>query len=357
MSKTFREEEYIGFVWKKLRAHAEDAANREPLMKPLMDEAILKHKEFRESLSYRLVTKLGGEIITSDHWLKIFQEAYLLNNDLRVPNLEHAACLDLEAIKERDPACDSILTAFMYFKGYKALQIYRVSHCLWESGRKELAALMQSRCSEVFAVDIHPAASIGTGLMMDHATGVVIGETAVIGDNCSFLHGVTLGSNGKEWGDRHPKLGNNVVVGCGASIIGNITIGDDSKIGSGSIVLKPVPSGVTAVGNPARVIVRSKNLLANASEADSTSRNPESLHNPSVQQDIKHDRQSNGDAGSKHDESANARLGTKIKEFHFSESNGTAKSSTVVTDILSHDMTHKNNFTKDTGHQTFQRIL
>jgi serine O-acetyltransferase len=169
-------------------------------------------------------------------------------------DLENAACVDLAAIEERDPACDSYLTAFLFFKGYKSLQIYRVSHILWMAGRKELASLMQSRSSEVFAVDIHPAARIGPGLMIDHATGLVIGETAVVGNNCSFLHGVTLGGTGKEWGDRHPKVGNNVSIGCNASILGNISIGDDCKVGCNSVVVKDVPAGATAVGSPARIL-------------------------------------------------------------------------------------------------------
>jgi serine O-acetyltransferase len=247
---------FIEEVWKLLRGLAESVSAREPLMATLLEEAILKHESFAQSLSYRLATKLGGRIIQSEQWLKIFEEAFLLGNQSHVNiDLAFAASVDLMAIYERDPACDSILTAFMFFKGYKALQIYRVSHVLWNANRKELSCLMQSRSSEVFGVDIHPAARIGKGLMIDHATGLVIGETAVVGDNCSFLHGVTLGGTGKEAGDRHPKLGDNVVIGCNASILGNIQIGNDCKIGSGSVVLKSIPAGCTAVGSPARIVV------------------------------------------------------------------------------------------------------
>lgn len=249
------EQEYVDFVWMTLREEAEKAAVKEPLMKQLFYEAIVKHNAFKESLTYRLATKLGGRILTAESWIKIFEEAILLNGHDHAPTLAFAASIDLIATLERDPACDSILTAFMYFKGYKALQIYRVSHALWRAGRKELASLMQSRSSEVFSVDIHPAARIGKGFMVDHATGLVIGETAVIGDNCSFLHGVTLGGTGKDSGDRHPKIGHNVSIGANASILGNIKIGDDCKIGAGAVVLKSVPAHATAVGSPARIIL------------------------------------------------------------------------------------------------------
>jgi serine O-acetyltransferase len=253
--ETGDEQKYVDFVWSTLREEAEKAAIKEPLMEQLFYEAILKHTAFKESLTYRLATKLGGRILTAEAWVKIFEEAILLNGNDHAPTLAFAASIDLIATLERDPACDSILTAFMYFKGYKALQIYRVSHALWRASRKELASLMQSRSSEVFSVDIHPAARIGKGFMVDHATGLVIGETAVIGDNCSFLHGVTLGGTGKDSGDRHPKIGHNVSIGANASILGNIKIGDDCKIGAGAVVLKSVPSGATAVGSPARIIL------------------------------------------------------------------------------------------------------
>ncbi|RYG99239.1 serine O-acetyltransferase, partial [archaeon] len=244
----------VSIVWERLRKEAQAVADKEELMSSLIDDAILSHNTFWEALSFRLVTKLNGTLIKQAHWLKIFHEAYNLSIERDNVDLEHAACVDLAAIEERDPACDSYLTAFMFFKGYKALEIYRVSHVLWIAGRKELALLMQSRSSEVFAVDIHPAARIGSGLMIDHATGLVIGETAVVGNNCSFLHGVTLGGTGKDWGDRHPKLGDNVSVGCNASILGNIRINDDCKIGANSVVIREVPLGATAVGSPARVI-------------------------------------------------------------------------------------------------------
>lgn len=252
------EDAVVSVVWNTLRKEAEEVVSKEPLMQPLIDEAILQHSTFRDALSFRLATKLGGKLLSSDQWVKIFEDAYtvvLPPNQADAYDLENAACLDLVAIKDRDPACDTLFTAFMFFKGYKALQIYRVSHVLWRVGRKEIASLMQSRTSEVFAVDIHPAAVIGRGLMIDHATGLVIGETAAVGDNCSFLHGITLGATGKEKGDRHPKVGDNVNIGCNASLIGNIKVGNNAKIGAGSVVLKNVPDFCTAVGSPAKILI------------------------------------------------------------------------------------------------------
>lgn len=275
---------FVSEVWDQLRIEAEKAAKKEELLRPLLDEAILNHSSFKDALIFRLATKLRGHIIDSAKWIEIFQRAYDIEHDT-IGDLEVAACIDLVAIKERDPACDSLLTAFLYFKGYKSLQIYRVSHILWNSDRTELASLMQSRSSEVFGVDIHPAAKIGKGLMMDHATGIVIGETAIVGDNCSFLHGVTLGGTGKNHGDRHPKLGDNVVIGCNASILGNITIGDNCKIGAGSVVLKPIPAGATAVGSPARILPMKEtpiNLAVSPSNALPTLPSQLMIHSPSL---------------------------------------------------------------------------
>lgn len=242
---------FVCTVWDQLYKEAAAAVKREPLLKPLIDEAVLRHNSFADSLRFRLATKLGGRLVHSNDWIKVFEEASNGNQDYAIMR---DACHDLIAILKRDPACDSVLTAFLFFKGYKALQSYRFSHIFWIAGRKELALLLQSRISEVFSVDIHPGARLGRGVMLDHATGLVIGETSVVGDDCSFLHGVTLGGTGKVSGDRHPKIGNNVVIGCNASVLGNITIGDNCKIGSGTIVVKPMLPGTTAVGTPARII-------------------------------------------------------------------------------------------------------
>lgn len=259
---------FVSSVWDQLHAEASAAIQREPLLTPLVQEAILQHNSFSESLRFRLATKLGGRLVHSNDWLKVFEEAG--DKGRQDARLARDACYDLIAVLKRDPACDSILTGFLYFKGYKALQSYRFSHLLWKAGRRELAHLLQSRISEVFAVDIHPAASIGRGVMLDHATGLVIGETAIVGDDCSFLHGVTLGGTGKVSGDRHPKIGNNVVIGCNASILGNITIGDNCKIGSGTIVVKSLAPGTTAVGNVARIIEPKSASLSNQSHHSTT---------------------------------------------------------------------------------------
>jgi len=146
------------------------------------------------------------------------------------------------------------LQPFMYFKGFQALQAWRVAHWLWEQDRDTLAFHFQSRISELFQLDIHPAARIGSGVFLDHGTGIVIGETAVIGDEVSMLHAVTLGGTGAERGDRHPKIGRGVLLGAGAKVLGNITVGDYAKVASGSVVLKPVPAGCTVAGVPARLV-------------------------------------------------------------------------------------------------------
>ena len=161
---------------------------------------------------------------------------------------------DLVAIYERDPACHRLLQPILYFKGYQAVQAYRVSHYLWTHGQRDLAYFFQMRCSEVFGVDIHPAARIGKGIMIDHAHSIVIGETAVVGDNVSMLHSVTLGGTGKEDDDRHPKIGDGVLIGAGAKVLGNISVGHCSRIAAGSVVLHDVPPKSTVAGVPAKVV-------------------------------------------------------------------------------------------------------
>ena len=170
------------------------------------------------------------------------------------PDVLDATEVDLRAICDRDPACPDVLVPFLYFKGFHALEAYRVSHALWQQGRSHLARHLQSRISECFAVDIHPAAALGRGILIDHGTGLVIGETAVVDDDVSLLQGVTLGGTGKECGDRHPKIRRGVLIGAGAKVLGNIEIGEGAKVGAGSIVLAPVPAYTTVVGNPARPV-------------------------------------------------------------------------------------------------------
>jgi len=236
-------------VWAGLCNEALAASRNEPALSSLLDAVILRHDDLSEALSFQLARKLGDAVITPISLREICQEAYEAT-----PLMVEQAEADLRAVFERDPACKGYLQPFLFFKGFIALQTHRLGAYLWRQGRETLAFYLQSRTSELFQVDIHPAARMGSGLFIDHATGVVIGETAVVGDDVSMLHGVTLGGTGAERGDRHPKIGKGVLLGAGAKVLGNIQIGDYAKIASGSVVLKPVPSGCTAAGVPARLV-------------------------------------------------------------------------------------------------------
>jgi serine O-acetyltransferase len=236
-------------VWAALRNEAQAACRSEPALASLLDAVILRHDSLDEALSFQLARKLGDAVITTITLREICQEAYEAE-----PSMVEQASADMRAVFERDPACKGYLQPFLFFKGFIALQTHRLGHWLWSHGRETLALYLQSRTSELFQVDIHPNARIGSGVFIDHATGVVIGETAVVADDVSLLHGVTLGGTGAERGDRHPKIGKGVLLGAGAKVLGNIEIGDYAKIASGSVVLKPVPSGCTAAGVPARLV-------------------------------------------------------------------------------------------------------
>jgi serine O-acetyltransferase len=236
-------------VWAALRNEAEHIAATEPSLASLLNAVILRHSELSRALSYQLARKLSDQELRAMSLRETCEEAFLSD-----PSIVEAAEADLRAVFERDPACKGYVQPFLFFKGFLALQTHRVGHWLWTRGRESMAFYLQSRMSELFQVDIHPAAKIGKGAFFDHGTGIVIGETAVVGDDVSMLHGVTLGGTSAERVDRHPKVGNGVLIGAGAHIIGNITIGDYAKIGSGSVVSKPVPSGCTAVGVPARLV-------------------------------------------------------------------------------------------------------
>ena len=242
-------------VWLEMKEEASRIASREPLMGSYLFATILNHKTMSKALSSSLAAKLGGsDGMTEMLWSEVINEVFDGHDEdwsIRMAMRE-----DLIAIKAKDCACTSLLDAFLYYKGFLGLQSYRIANSLWKQQRYELARLLQSRVSTVFSMDIHPAATLGSGLLFDHASGVVVGETAVVGNGCSFLHNVTLGGTGKNGGDRHPKLGSNVSVGAGVSILGNIKIGSGAKVGAGSVVLKEVPEEATVVGIPARVIVR-----------------------------------------------------------------------------------------------------
>jgi serine O-acetyltransferase len=236
-------------VWTTLREEAAQAARSEPSLASLLNAVILSHGDLANALSFQLARKLGDAELGAMTVREIFAETYAAE-----PSLVAAAEADLQAVRERDPAAKGYVQAFLFYKGFLALQTQRVAHRLWRQGRETLALHFQSRMSELFQVDIHPNAKIGKGVFMDHATGVVIGETAVIGDEVSMLHGVTLGGTGAQRGDRHPKIGRGVLLGAGAKVLGNIQIGEFAKIASGSVVLKPVPPHCTAAGVPARLV-------------------------------------------------------------------------------------------------------
>lgn len=235
--------------WAQLRRCARKVASEEPGLAPLLDDFILAHQTFAGALAARLATKLACHSRHGSHLHEVFLEAFTSD-----PAILHKVRQDLNAVVERDPACDTILTPFLWFKGFQAITCHRVSHWLWTKNRQHFARHLQSLVSETFAVDIHPAAALGQGLLLDHATGFVVGETAVIEDDVSILHAVTLGGTGKERGDRHPKVRRGVLIGTGAKILGNIEIGEGAKIGAGSVVLESVPPRTTVAGVPATVV-------------------------------------------------------------------------------------------------------
>lgn len=235
--------------WALLRAAAEETIRAEPHLASQLNAVILSHSDLASALSFQIARKLGDGELGPMSIREICRDAFEAD-----PAIVRAAEADLQAVAERDPAIKTLLQPFLYFKGFQALEAYRVAHWLWGQGRESLAFHFQSRISELFQVDIHPAAKLGSGLFFDHGTGIVIGETAVVGDEVSMLHAVTLGGTGAERGDRHPKIGRGVLLGAGAKVLGNIVIGDYAKVASGSVVLKPVPPGCTVAGVPARLV-------------------------------------------------------------------------------------------------------
>ncbi|MDO9658605.1 serine O-acetyltransferase [Glaesserella parasuis] len=243
----------LDLIWQNIRNEAQELVNREPMLASFFHATILKHHHLGDALSYILANKLANAIMPAIALKGIIEEAYQAN-----PQIIASAACDIEAVRTRDPAVDKWSTPLLYLKGYHALQSYRVTHYLWQQGRKALAIYLQNEISVAFDVDIHPAASVGCGIMLDHATGIVVGETAVIENDVSILQGVTLGGTGKEHGDRHPKIREGVMIGAGAKILGNIEIGRYSKIGANSVVLQAVPEYATAAGVPARIIGHSQ---------------------------------------------------------------------------------------------------
>jgi serine O-acetyltransferase len=236
-------------VWARIRREAEDVVRREPELATFIYSTILHHDTLEGAVVYRLSERLdhgavGGELIRQAY-------ADALEDE---PSLAEMFRADVVATADRDPATHRLIEPVLYFKGFHAVETHRLAHWLWNKGRRDFALYLQSRSSAVFQCDIHPAARIGRGIFLDHATSVVVGETAVIEDDVSMLHGVTLGGSGKEAGDRHPKIRYGVMIGAGAKILGNIEVGHCARIAAGSVVLKPVPNNVTVAGVPARVV-------------------------------------------------------------------------------------------------------
>jgi serine O-acetyltransferase len=234
-------------LWDILGAEAARIAGDEPALAGLIERSIARHDGLADALSAVIGIKLAGDGLDADKLRRLVADA--IAGD---PAILEAASEDLMAVRDRDPACPDHVTPFLFFKGYQAIQAHRAAHWYWSKGRRHLALALQSRGSEVFGVDIHPAARLGRRILIDHGTGIVVGETAVIDDDVSLLQGVTLGGTGKDCGDRHPKIRRGVLIGAGAKILGNIEIGEGAKIGAGSIVLEAVHPYTTVIGNPAR---------------------------------------------------------------------------------------------------------
>ncbi|MBP7334774.1 serine O-acetyltransferase [Niveispirillum sp.] len=236
-------------IWAALRTEAAQAVADEPLLAALFYGAILNQPSLEMAIIHRIATRLAHQDVQGELLVQAFTDA--LNAE---PEMGQDFRADVAAVLDRDPACYRHIEPVLYFKGFQALETHRMAHRLWHLGRRDMALYLQSRSSVVFGVDIHPNARFGRGVMIDHATGVVVGETAVVGDNVSMLHGVNLGGNGKEHGDRHPKIGSGVLLGANAKVLGNIHVGDCARIAAGSVVLRDVPRGVTVAGVPAKVV-------------------------------------------------------------------------------------------------------
>jgi len=236
-------------IWRALRNEADVAMAAEPALTGFIFATIMSHNSLEDSICHRIAQRLGHADVDAGLIVQTFRDVLASQ-----PELAAAFRADLAAVLDRDPACNRYLEPLLYFKGFHALVTYRFSHELWRQGRHDFALYLQSQSSRIFAVDIHPAARLGKGLMLDHATGFVVGETATVGDNCSFLHAVTLGGSGKQTGDRHPKIGSCVLIGAGAKVLGNIHVGNCSRVAAGSVVLQDVPPHTTVAGVPARVV-------------------------------------------------------------------------------------------------------
>jgi len=238
-------------VWARIRREAEEVLRREPELATFIYSTILHHDALEAAIVYRLAERLDHAALAGE----LIRQAY--TDALKdMPAIGESFRADIAATVDRDPATHRLLEPVLYYKGFHAIQAHRLAHWLWTKGRRDFALYLQSRVSAVFQCDIHPAARIGRGIFLDHATGLVVGETAVIEDDVSMLHDVTLGGTGKEAGDRHPKIRYGVMIGAGAKILGNIEVGHCARIAAGSVVLKTMPNNVTVAGVPARVVGR-----------------------------------------------------------------------------------------------------
>lgn len=249
MAKTRTQLAELDPVWSRITREAGEAVQDEPLLGGLVHACILHHASLEAALAYRMAQKLASGEMSEQLIREIADEAYGAD-----PSIGEAARADIVAVYDRDPACHRFIQPLLFFKGFQAVQAYRVGNYLWRQGRTDLAYFVQMRVSEMFGVDIHPAARIGKGIMIDHAHSIVIGETAIVGDNVSMLHSVTLGGTGKEEEDRHPKIGDGVLIGAGAKVLGNIRVGCCSRIAAGSVVLQEVPPATTVAGVPAKIV-------------------------------------------------------------------------------------------------------
>jgi serine O-acetyltransferase len=236
-------------VWGRIRREAEEVVRREPELASFIYSTVLHHDSLEATVVYRVAERLNHAALSSG----LIQQAYMdaLRDESSIGEIFRA---DIMAICDRDPATRRLIEPVLYYKGFHAIQTHRLAHWLWNKGRRDFALYLQSRSSAAFGVDIHPAARIGRGIFLDHATAVVVGETAMIEDDVSLLHGVTIGGTGKEAGDRHPKIRYGVMIGAGAKILGNIEVGHCARIAAGSVVIRSVPNNVTVAGVPAKVI-------------------------------------------------------------------------------------------------------
>ncbi len=241
--------DFTDTLWLRLRQEAEQALAKAPMLAGLFVDSILNQSGFEAAVCHRVSSRLKNDVVSCQLLIETFRRAFAAD-----PEIGRALRADIAAVIERDPACERFIEPFLYFKGFHAIQTHRLAHYLWMNGERDFALYLQSRSSDIFQTDIHPAARFGRGIFLDHATGLVVGETTVVEDDVSLLQGVTLGGTGKETADRHPKVRKGAMIGAGAKILGNIEIGQSARIAAGSVVLRPVEAHATVAGIPAKVI-------------------------------------------------------------------------------------------------------